>query len=157
GTHPLIALAGLAFSLPLLTMWFIQTRRRHSSARQAPAFSDAPNRALHAAEEENRRQAEMLSSSRHDLRPPLAPIAGYVRLLRNTETPEQAPHVQAIERSVNYQLVLIDQLLECAKTELPLAIRPMQVPVNDFLDEVAGYAIALSTQQNNVFKASADS
>lgn len=157
GTHPLIALAGLAFSLPLLTMWFIQTRRRHSSARQALAFSDELNRALHEADEKNRRQSEMLSYIGHDLRAPLATIAGYVRLLRNTETPEQAPHVQAIERSVNYQLVLIDQLLECAKTELPLAIRPMQVPVNDFLDEVAGYAIALSTQQNNVFKASADS
>lgn len=148
GTHPLVALAGMAVSFPLLTMWFIQVHRRSRPARPplAPLEpQDAP------------RAADMLSYIGHDLRAPLATIAGYVRLIKQTETPEQAPHVRAIERSVNYQLVLIDELLECAKSDLPLAVRPTQVATNDFLDEIAGYAAALSSQQNNVFEAAASS
>lgn len=174
GTHPVIALAGLAFSLPLLTIWVIEAGRRAEPARAPLAPPPGPppappqaqpdgqtaalNRALHEADEKNRRQSEMLSYIGHDLRAPLATIAGYVRLLKHTETSEQAPHMQAIERSVNYQLVLIDELLECAKTELlPLTIQPTEVSVTAFLDEIASYAEALSTQQNNVFKAGAAS
>ena len=101
----------------------------------------------------NQHKTETLSYIGHDLRAPLATIVGYTRLLRKTGTPEQTQHIRAIERSANYQLTLIDEILEYAKHELkPLDIRVEAVPLATLLDDIAQQANSLSRQQKNRFE-----
>jgi len=112
----------------------------------------AAHAALQAAKTE-RRSIEKLSYIGHDLRAPLATIVGYARLLSQTETPGQADHLRAIERSASYQLGLIDEILDYAKHELkPLDLHPQSVQLADLLDDVTEHAKSLSSQQHNRFE-----
>lgn len=101
----------------------------------------------------NRHKAETLSYIGHDLRAPLATIVGYIRLLRQTGTPEQAAHIRAIERSASYQLTLIDEILEFARHELkPLDVRRVPVRLAELLEDIAQQAYGLSLQHNNRYE-----
>src|SRR5690606_24864921 len=65
-----------------------------------------------------RRQTEALGYISHDLRAPAATIRSYTDLLRASVPVGQASHLRAIERSADYQISLIDELVEYAKHEL---------------------------------------
>src|SRR3546814_4391429 len=81
----------------------MRMRERESERlkEQVAIQTEALNRSLLYANEENRRKTETLSYVGHDLRAPLATIVGYARMLQAGSTPEQKNHIEAIERSAN--------------------------------------------------------
>ncbi|MBS0406415.1 MAG: hypothetical protein JSS17_08705 [Proteobacteria bacterium] len=108
--------------------------------------------ALTDAQAKDRQKVEVLGYVGHDLRAPLATISGYCALLLAEAHEQQRKLLQTIERSVKYQLDLIDELLEFAKGELqPLAVRPVATELPRLLDDVSEYAIALCARKNNHF------
>ncbi|WP_424461061.1 sensor histidine kinase [Ottowia sp.] len=109
--------------------------------------------ALTDAKAKDRQKVEVLGYIGHDLRAPLATIKGYSDLLLADAPEAQHKLLQTIQRSVKYQLDLIDELLEYAKSELqPLAIQPGATNLPLLLDDISEYAVALSSQQNNRFR-----
>lgn len=90
------------------------------------------------------RTIETLGYLAHDLRAPLATIMGYVRLMRGNKAPARPDYLDAIERSVDYQLLLIDDVLDYTKAELaPLYLQPRDTDLPALLDAIASYARAL--------------
>ncbi len=165
--NPVVALLGLCFNLVVLAAWISHVGKQRIAARAALATwqqseqdrlreevarqTQALNEALLYAEEKSRQKTQTLGYISHDLRAPLATIAGYVRLL-NTQNEPQAEHIRAIERSVGYQLDLIDELMEYTKGELqPLDIVPVPTGLPSLLEEIASYAAALCARQHNQF------
>lgn len=165
---PIIALIGVITYLSVLAVWVHQIREQRVAARstlqhwqeqehlrlreeitrQTSALSDA----LRRAREKNQQMTQTLGYIGHDLRAPLATISGYTRLLQPGSDQQHAPHLQAIERSVGYQLALIDELLEYAKSELtPLELAPAPTDLNALLGDITQHAIALSEPQGNRF------
>ncbi len=167
-TGPVAAVFGLGITLIVLAAWINHLRLQRKAARDDLALwqeqdqqrlrdevarqTHALNQALQYADAKNRQKSEMLGYISHDLRAPLATIVGYARRLGRTLPPEQSTYVQAIERSANYQLTLIDDLLEYAKGEIqPLQLAPAPVEFSALMEDIAQYAHALSAQQSNVF------
>ena len=119
----------------------------HASALNADLSA-----ALSDAKTKDRQKVEVLGYISHDLRAPLATISGYSALLLADAPENQHKLVSTIQRSVKYQLGLIDELLEYAKSELqPLAIQPATTDLHRLLDDIHEYATALCAQQNNRF------
>lgn len=166
--NPIVAVTALAAHLVVLAAWINHVGKQRQDARKALAEQQdseqqrlrdevarrtlALNDALRDAEEKNRQKIETLGYVSHDLRAPLATISSYVTLLQNEGDSKQAPLIQAIERSVNYQLSLIDELVGYAKAELrPLAVAPEATDLPALLNDIAEYSIALCAQLNNEF------
>lgn len=125
-----------------------QQRLEEEVARKTHAL----NAALEQAEHQAREQTQLMATISHDLRAPLATIIGNVRLLHGDGAPPPE-RLQAIERSVAYQLALIDDLLGYAKSELlPLAFEPKPVHLRALIDDVAQYADTLAQRQHNRFE-----
>jgi signal transduction histidine kinase len=167
--NPVIAIIGLATNLIVLAAWINQVGKQRTAARtelaewqksehnrlreQVAQRTLELNEALLYAEEKNQQLIETLGYVSHDLRAPLATITGYTGQLRELADSRQVRPIQAIERSVNYQLGLIDELVGYAKTELqPLDIAPVATNLPALLDDIAEYAVALCAQLNNQFK-----
>jgi len=166
---PLVSISGLALNLTLLASWvaYVSKQRRAATdalvgwqaqektrleaevARQTQAL----NQALEYANQANQRKTEGLSYISHDLRAPLSSIVGYADLLAQTQTEAQRPHIRSIVESVNYQLALIDDLLEYSRAEHePFVLRPDAVCLHSLLDAVTRHARGFSTRQNNHFQ-----
>lgn len=112
----------------------------------------ALNAALEQAEHQAREQTQLLAYISHDLRAPLSTIIGNARLLHGDGAPPPE-RLQAIERSVAYQLALIDDLLDYAKSELlPFAFEPRPVHLRALIDDIAQYADTLAQRQHNRFE-----
>lgn len=118
---------GLVFSLALL----ITIVQRNRQAKQATD--------------------ENLSLISHDLRAPLATIVGNLHLLQQTATPEQMAHLDAIERSTQYQNLLIDDLAAGEQAAHPLRVNPALMDMGTFLAELCLHGRAWCTQHSNVF------
>ncbi len=166
--NPILALTTFLINLTVLAAWVghvgLQRNsvQRELSRRQAQENerltkevaiqTRALNKALKYADEKNRQQTEIVGYVSHDLRAPLATIAGYAKMLEQTARKDQTPHLHAIARSVNYQMTLIDEILAYAKSELrPLSVKLEPTELSDYLDEIAQHATALSARQNNRF------
>lgn len=99
-----------------------------------------------------RRQTEALGYISHDLRAPTATIKGYVNLLRTSLPAGQSSHLQAIERSTDYQISLIDELVEYSRQELkPLSIRLSATDMEEFIARLFEHGRALCLQHGNQF------
>ncbi|RKE26155.1 signal transduction histidine kinase [Paraburkholderia sp. BL23I1N1] len=166
---PVVAIIGLATNLIVLAAWINHIGKQRIAARteladwqrtehdrlreQVAQRTLELNEALLYAEKKNQQLIETLGYVSHDLRAPLATITGYAGQLRELADSRQVRPIQAIERSVNYQLGLIDELVGYAKTELqPLEIAPVATNLPALLDDIAEYAVALCAQLNNQFK-----
>ena len=102
---------------------------------------------------EDTERLRLMAGLGHDLRAPLATIAGHASLLRVVVPLTHAPYLRAIERSVAQQLALIDELLEYTSGELqPFELRPSAVNFSDFVDEMAQSAFALGQKNGNAFE-----
>ncbi|MGO4396131.1 sensor histidine kinase [Variovorax sp. M-6] len=139
----------LAFGLKLTHIGYaLAFGNMHASALHADlrvALADIKAKA--------RQKVEVLGYIGHDLRAPLATISGYSSLLLNNAHEKQRKHLLTIQRSVKYQLNLIDELLEYAKAELqPLTVQPVTIDLLLLLDDISEYAVALCSQQNNRFR-----
>ena len=134
----------------VLAKW--QAKEHLRLSREVARQTAALNQALAYAEQKNRQKIQTLGYVGHDLRAPLATILGYVRLLRASQRRPKAEHLDAIERSVAYQLTLIDDVLDYAKAELqPLHLDPTPTSLADLLKEVAAYAAMLGRANHNRF------
>lgn len=174
GTSWMASLSAAAYlatalaNLTILTLWYRQVSKQRQAARLAPPKESAKehlrvdlevtrrttalNQALACAQEKNNQKIQTLSYVGHDMRAPLATILGYVRLLREGGRPPRAEHLDAIERSVAFQLTLIDDVLNYAKAELqPLHLTPSRTRLADFLGEIAPYASVLGQANQNRF------
>lgn len=166
--NPIIAIIGLATHLIVLAAWINHVGKQRGEARaelsawqeseherlryEVAQRTSALNEALLDAEEKNQQKIETLRYVSHDLRAPLATIASYAQLLLNAADSKQVALIHAIERSVNYQLGLIDELIGHAKAELePLDIAPIATDLPALLHDLTEYASALCTQLNNRF------
>jgi signal transduction histidine kinase len=167
--NPIVAIIGLATNLIVLAAWINHVGKQRIAARteladwqrtehdrlreQVTQRTLELNDALLYAEEKNQQLIETLGYVSHDLRAPLATITGYARQLRELADFGQVRPIEAIERSVRYQLGLIDELVGYAKTELqPLEIVPVATDLPALLDDIAEYALSLCAQLNNQFK-----
>ncbi|MBH1964464.1 MAG: HAMP domain-containing histidine kinase [Comamonadaceae bacterium] len=139
----------LAFGLMLIhILYALAFGNMHASALNANLSA-----ALNDVKEKDRQKVEVLGYIGHDLRAPLATISGYSALLLANADENQHKLLETIQRSVKYQLDLIDELLEYAKAELqPLTVHPGTTDLPRLLDEISEYAIALCSQQNNRFR-----
>jgi len=94
---------------------------------------------------------ENLSLISHDLRAPLATIVGNLRLLQENATPEQRAHMQAIERSTQYQNSLIDDIIAGGQEARPLQINPELMDLRPFLEELSLHGRTWCRQNHNTF------
>lgn len=162
-----LMLLGMVTVLALLAAWVSRLNREHEAARDAllawqAAEHDrlrdevdrqtaALHRALAQAEQTNREQTRIMAYIGHDLRAPIATILSYVRRLRLRAAPPETG-LRAIERGADYQLSLIDDLLEYSRdTVQPLSIAPRATDLDALLEDIARYAGALAAQQQNRF------
>jgi signal transduction histidine kinase len=166
--NPVMAIIGLATHLLVLAAWINHVGRQRTEARTRLEHWQLPeqdrlrdevakrtvalNDALYQAQTNMQQKIETLGYVSHDLRAPLSTINGYSKLLLQSATQNQAKLIQSIDRSIRYQLTLIDELLEFTKAELqPLSISPDATDLPGLLDDIGSYAIALCAQQDNRF------
>jgi signal transduction histidine kinase len=155
----------LGLSLAALTAWSnlaSQRQRKHRQhgehrlkyhARLRLGLSlDGASAVARRAEVKARQKTQIMGYLGHDLRAPLANLAGYMKLLRRSCTPEQEQHLQAMERSVGYQFDLIEEMLSYAKAELqPFTLNPKTTSLPGLLQEIAHFGNTLCADSGNVF------
>ena len=166
--NPALALGSFLINLALFAGWIahvgLQRRKalekisrlqREENIRlseEVARQTQALNEALQYADEKNRQQTQIVGYISHDLRAPLATIAGYSKLMEKNASEQQKLKLNAITRSVDYQLALIEDILGYASAELkPLSLSPEATELLDYLGEITQHATALSRQQNNNF------
>jgi signal transduction histidine kinase len=166
--NPVIAIIGLATHLVVLAAWINHVGRQRTEARkrlehlqlteqdrlrdEVAKRTVALNDALQQVNTHMQQKIETLGYVSHDLRAPLSTINGYAKLLLQTASRSQARLIRSIDRSIRYQLALIDELLEYTKAELqPLGISPDTTDLPALLADIGDYAIALCAQQDNRF------
>ncbi|MDY7218081.1 ATP-binding protein [Denitrificimonas sp. JX-1] len=166
--NPILVLGGFLINLALFAGWIahvgLQRRKalekisrlqREENIRltqEVARQTKALNEALQYADEKNRQQTQIVGYISHDLRAPLATIAGYTKLMESNASEQQKIKLNAITRSVDYQLALIEDILGYASAELkPLSLSPKATDLLEYLDEITQHATALSRQQNNSF------
>ncbi|MDB9312322.1 response regulator [Spirulina sp. CS-785/01] len=91
------------------------------------------------AEAANRAKSSFLANMSHELRTPLNAILGYPQLLLNSPTlaPQDRDYIQIIERSGEYLLSLINQILDLSKIEagrMTLNLSPLKL--HKMLEEI---------------------
>ena len=155
-TAMLVALFGMAlivFASQVVGQMLMRRQDERHAAMQISALNAELSAALTDAKAKDRQKVEILGYIGHDLRAPLATISGYSALLLADAHEKQHKRLLTIQRSVKYQLGLIDELLEYAKAELqPLAVQPVATDLGLLLDDISEYAIVLCAQQNNRFR-----
>lgn len=166
--NPALALSSFLINLALFAGWiaYVGLQRRKALekismlqreenirlTKEVARQTKALNEALQYADEKNRQQTQIVGYISHDLRAPLATIAGYAKLMENNASEQQQLKLNAITRSVDYQLALIEDILGYASAELkPLSLAPETTELVDYLGEIVQHATALSRQQNNSF------
>ncbi|WP_420213115.1 sensor histidine kinase [Burkholderia aenigmatica] len=166
--NPVIAIIGLATHLLVLAAWIHHVGRQRTEARtrlehwqiteqdrlrdEVARRTVALNDALQQVTTHMQQKIETLGYVSHDLRAPLSTINGYAKLLLQSATRGQAQLIRSIDRSIRYQLALIDELLAFTKAELqPLGVAPDATDLPGLLDDIGHYALALCAQQDNRF------
>ena len=153
GFAAVLGLALILLSSQAVGQMVMRRQEERQAAKHTSLLNQDLNAALVDAQARDRQKVEVLGYVGHDLRAPLATISGYSALLIADAPEHQKKLLQTIQRSVKYQLDLIDELLGYAKSELqPLVIQPVAIDLHLLLDDISEYAIALCSQHNNRFR-----
>ena len=151
----IVTLVGVALILlggQALGQMTLRRQDERNAAMRTSTLNAELSAALADAQTKERQKTELLGYISHDLRAPLATIGGYASLLLSDAPESQHKLLQTIQRSVQYQLSLIDELMMHAKSELqPLSIQPVSTNLPRLLVDISEYAVALCAQQNNRF------
>lgn len=157
--HALVALLTAALGWVLIVLagrtlgeMLVRRQEERNEALQTSALNRSLRAELIDTKAKDRHRVEVLGYIGHDLRAPLATISGYSDLLLAEVPAKQQKLLQTIQRSVQYQLALIDEMVEYARAELqPLEIQPCATNLLALLDEVSDYATALCLHKSNRF------
>jgi PAS domain S-box-containing protein len=109
-------------------------------------------KAHHQAETANQAKSRFLANMSHELRTPLNGILGYAQLLRQDTTlsDQQRQAISTIERSGQYLLLLINDVLDLSKIESGrMSINPTEIDLFHFLETLVDI-IRLQTQQKGL-------
>lgn len=112
--------------------------------------TEALTEALQQTEAKHAELHALLGYIGHDLRAPLATIAGYVERVKGKAGADCVADFLEISRSVDYQLSLIDDLVHYSKGETAaLSIKPSWTSLPAFLADLEGTATALCAANGN--------
>lgn len=114
--------------------------KTHLDLREARLLADQANRA----------KSVFLSNMGHELRTPLNVILGFVQLMaRNPQMPpEELEHLRTIQRSGDYLLALINQVLDLSKIETDrITLRPEPFNLYDLLTDIQRMVILKAEQK----------
>lgn len=106
------------------------------------------------AEAANRAKSEFLANMSHELRTPLNGILGYAQIFARDKscTPKQQEGVAIIQRSADYLLTLINDILDLSKIEAgSLELYPTDIHLEDFLHTITELFILRAEQKNIAF------
>ncbi len=110
------------------------------------------NSALIETRQARESQSRLIAYLSHDLRAPLATIINGARQFSGSSQQDVGQHQEAILRSAQHQLELIDDLVEYARGELDrLELVPIPTYFIDWLDSVAAQGELLAVQNGNRF------
>jgi len=110
--------------------------------------------AKEAAEAANRAKSVFLANMNHELRTPLNGILGYAQILGRDKklTPKQLDGVQIIQRSGEYLLTLINDILDISKIEANrVELHPVNFNFNDFIRDIVKLSAIRAEQKNITF------
>jgi PAS domain S-box-containing protein len=114
----------------------------------------ALHHAIVAAETASRAKSDFLANMSHELRTPLNSVLGYAQLLERDARldAQQCASVQAIRRSGEYLLDLINDVLDLARIEAgKLKLYDEVVDLGDFLEDIASSARLRATHAGLAF------
>jgi signal transduction histidine kinase len=114
--------------------------------------------ALMDARQAREAQTRMVAYVGHDLRAPLATIVSYAHLLGQHGDAQVQRYQSTIESSANYQLELIDDLVEHARSEMGHAteLLPVANYWHQWLDSLTRQAELLARQRGNQLRLETD-
>lgn len=113
----------------------------------------ALNQALALTEHKNTELNGLLGYIGHDLRAPLATIAGYTQRLKEQFSRKRTPELDVISQNVDYQLRLIDDLVHYSRHDrAPLANTPAWISLSKLLTELSCVGLSLCASNANRFR-----
>ncbi len=130
----------------------VQLAQMASVAVENVQLYEAERQAKTTAEAANRLKDEFLAVLSHELRSPLNPILGWVRLLRGglLDPNRQAEALETIERNAKLQTQLIEDLLDISRImqgKLTLTTAPVNIP---FVIRAALETVRLSAEAKQI-------
>lgn len=110
-------------------------------------------KAKQSAEIANKAKSIFLANMSHELRTPLNAVLGFAQILQRdiSLTPKQRNAINTIQRSGDYLLTLINDVLDLAKVEANrLELMPTSILLNDFLQSIVDLA-QLRAEQKDIY------